>query len=104
MTVTLLLYAHPTKQRWSRAIECHCHEDVAYRVITGNVVPDHATIARFVKVKSGRGSDGVARVSEPAGRTPLATAAVVSRRGLPVPSDNGPEFQVVTWRWRGRSG
>ena len=29
-------------------IECHCRQDVAYRVITGNVVPDHATIARFV--------------------------------------------------------
>ena len=36
------------KQRSSRAIECHCRQDVAYRVITGNVVPDHATIARFV--------------------------------------------------------
>jgi transposase len=48
MMVTLLLYAYSTKQRSSRAIECHCRQDVAYRVITGNVVPDHATIARFV--------------------------------------------------------
>ena len=45
--VTLLLYAYATKQRSSRAVECHCRQDVAYRVITGNVVPDHATIARF---------------------------------------------------------
>ncbi len=46
--VALLLYAYATQQRSSRAIECHCRQDVAYRVITGNVVPDHATIARFV--------------------------------------------------------
>jgi transposase len=48
MMVTLVLYAYATKQRSSRAIESHCRQDVAYRVITGNVVPDHATIARFV--------------------------------------------------------
>jgi transposase len=48
MMVTLVLYANATKVRSSRAIECHCRQDVAYRVITGNVVPDHATIARFV--------------------------------------------------------
>jgi Transposase domain (DUF772) len=29
-------------------IERHCRRDVAYRVITGNLVPDHATIARFI--------------------------------------------------------
>jgi transposase len=48
MMVTLVLYAYATKQRSSRAIEGHCRQDVAYRVITGNLVPDHATIARFV--------------------------------------------------------
>jgi transposase len=48
MVVTLVLYANATGQRSSRAIERHCRQDVAYRVITGNLVPDHATIARFV--------------------------------------------------------
>src|SRR6516162_7348233 len=48
MMVTLVLYACSTGVRSSRAIERHCRQDVAYRVITGNVVPDHATIARFV--------------------------------------------------------
>jgi transposase len=47
MMVALLLYAYATKQRSSRAIERHCRQDVAYRVITANRVPDHATIARF---------------------------------------------------------
>jgi transposase len=48
MVVTVVLYAFATGVRSSRAIERHCRQDVAYRVITGNVVPDHATIARFV--------------------------------------------------------
>ena len=46
--VALILYAFSTGVRSSRAIECHCRQDVAYRVITGNLVPDHATIARFI--------------------------------------------------------
>jgi transposase len=48
LVVTLVLYAFATRVRSSRAIERHCRQDVAYRVITGNLVPDHATIARFV--------------------------------------------------------
>ena len=47
--VTLILYAFATRVRSSRAIERHCRQDVAYRVLTGNLVPDHATIARFVE-------------------------------------------------------
>jgi transposase len=46
--VRLVLYAFATDVRSSRAIERHCRQDVAYRVITGHVVPDHATIARFI--------------------------------------------------------
>src|SRR5436305_3059814 len=46
--VTLVLYAFATTVRSSRAIERHCREHVVYRVITGNLVPDHATIARFI--------------------------------------------------------
>src|SRR6201997_1081913 len=49
MMVTLLMYAYATEQRSSRAIERHCRQDVAYRVVTGNVVPDHATVARFIR-------------------------------------------------------
>src|SRR5215213_4366605 len=48
LMVALVLYAFATAQRSSRAIERHCRQDVAYRVITGNLVPDHATIARFI--------------------------------------------------------
>jgi transposase len=56
LMVTLVLYAFATDVRSSRAIERHCRQDVAYRVITGNVVPDHATIARFIV----RHQDGLA--------------------------------------------
>jgi transposase len=48
MMVALLLYAYATEQRSARGIECCCRQDVAYRVICANRVPDHATIARFV--------------------------------------------------------
>ena len=32
----------------ARGMERHCRDDVAYRVVTAKVVPDHATIARFL--------------------------------------------------------
>jgi transposase len=48
MMVALLLYGYATRQRSSRAIERHCRQDVAYRVVCANRVPDHATIARFL--------------------------------------------------------
>jgi len=48
MMVALVLYAYATNERSVRGIERHCRDDVAYRVISANVVPDHATIARFL--------------------------------------------------------
>jgi transposase len=47
MMVALLLYAYALGGRSSRAIERACVEDVAYRVIAANQVPDHCTTARF---------------------------------------------------------
>jgi transposase len=47
MMVALLLYAYAVGERSSRGIERRCREDVAFRVITANRLPDHATIARF---------------------------------------------------------
>ncbi len=48
MMLTMLLYAYMMGQRSSRRIEAACRTDAAYRVICGDVVPDHATIARFL--------------------------------------------------------
>jgi transposase len=47
MMVALWLYAYCRGQRSARVIERACVEDVAFRVITANQVPDHTTIARF---------------------------------------------------------
>jgi hypothetical protein len=47
MMVSLLLYAYAVGERSSRGIERRCREDVAFRVLCANQVPDHATIARF---------------------------------------------------------
>jgi transposase len=47
MMVALLLYAYAVGGRSSCGIERRCREDVGFRVITANQIPDHATIARF---------------------------------------------------------
>lgn len=47
MMAGLLLYAYCTGVVSSRKIEAACQVDVAFRVIAGNLVPDHTTIARF---------------------------------------------------------
>src|SRR6201985_360507 len=47
MMVALLLYGYCQGERSSRVIEKRCGRDAGYRVITGGLHPDHATIARF---------------------------------------------------------
>ena len=47
MMVALLLYAYCLGVRSSRQIERLCQRDVAFRVVVGNLRPDHATVARF---------------------------------------------------------
>ena len=47
LMVALLLYAYSQGERSSRVIEKRCVRDVGYRVVTGGLRPDHATIARF---------------------------------------------------------
>ena len=47
MMVALLVYAYARGKRSSRVIERGCIEDIAFRVIAANRVPDHCTIARF---------------------------------------------------------
>jgi transposase len=43
----VLLYAYAIGVRSSRQIERRCIEDLAFRVLAGNQLPDHVTIARF---------------------------------------------------------
>jgi transposase len=81
MMVTLLLYAYATKQRSSRMIERHCRQDVAYRVITGNVVPDHATIARFVVRHERALAEVFGQVLKLCDRAGLVSAGVIAIDG-----------------------
>jgi transposase len=43
----VLLYAYAIGVRSSRQIERRCTEDLAFRVLAGNQLPDHVTLARF---------------------------------------------------------
>jgi transposase len=49
MLVTLLIWAYANEVTSSRRIERLCGQDVAFRVICGGNLPDHATVARFRK-------------------------------------------------------
>ena len=49
LMVGLVLYAYAVGERSLRKIERRCIEDVAFRVIAGNLAPDHSTIGRFVE-------------------------------------------------------
>jgi hypothetical protein len=51
MLLVVLLYAYCTGIRSSRQIERRCHEDVAFRVLASNSIPDHVTIARFLQAQ-----------------------------------------------------
>jgi transposase len=71
MMVALLLYAYAVGERSSRGIERRCREDVAFRVLTANQIPDHATIARFR-----------ARHEQPLAGTFAQVLALCARAGL----------------------
>jgi transposase len=47
MLAVLLIYAYCQAERSSRRIEERCRTDAAFRVATGNLVPDHSTVCRF---------------------------------------------------------
>jgi len=87
MMVALLLYAYCCGIRSSRRIEAACRTDAAFRVICGGLVPDHATIARFVvdheRALAGLFVEGL-RLCAAAG---LADLSVVALDGTKVAAD-----------------
>lgn len=87
MMVALLLYAYCCGIRSSRRIEAQCRTDAAFRVICGGLVPDHATIARFV-VEHERALEGLfvegLRLCAAAG---LADLSVVALDGTKIAAD-----------------
>jgi transposase len=91
LMVALVLYAFATRQRSSRAIERHCRQDVAYRVISGNLIPDHATIARFICRHERALSDLFGEVLRLCDRAGLVKRGVVSIDGTRIAGNASPE-------------
>jgi transposase len=91
LMVALVLYAFATRQRSSRAIERHCRQDVAYRVITGNLIPDHATIARFICRHERALADLFGEVLRLCDRAGLVKPGVVSIDGTRIAGNASPE-------------
>ena len=91
LMVALVLFAFATRQRSSRAIERHCRQDVAYRVITGNLIPDHATIARFICRHERALADLFGDVLRLCDRAGLVKPGVVSIDGTRIAGNASPE-------------
>jgi transposase len=91
LMVALVLYAFATRQRSSRAIERDCRQDVAYRVISGNLVPDHATIARFICRHEQALADLFGDVLRLCDRAGLVKPGVVSIDGTRIAGNASPE-------------
>ena len=92
--VALLLYSYSTKVYSSRGIECHCRQDIAYRVITASRVPDHSTVARFVIRHEGPLAElfgGVLKLCERAG---LVSSGVVAIDGTKMPANGSRNANV----------
>ena len=84
MMVALLLYAYARGNRSSRGIERALVEDVAYRVVAGNLVPDHSTIAEFRVRHEAPLAELFTRVLSLCGRAGLVSVGVVAIDGTKV--------------------
>lgn len=79
MMLALIVYAHAVGVKSSRAIERACTRDAGFKVVTGLLVPDHCTIARFIQThrKAVEGLFGqVLRLCHQAGMARLGVIAV----------------------------
>jgi transposase len=81
MMVGLLTFAYATGEYSSRGIERHCRQDIAYRVITANTVPDHATVARFVRRHQVPLAGLFTQVLELCGKAGLVRSGVIALDG-----------------------
>jgi transposase len=85
--VALFLDPYSTKVYSSRAIECHCRQDIVYRVFTANRVPDHSTVARFVIRHEGPLGELFGGVSKLCERASLVSSGVVAIDGTKMPAN-----------------
>src|SRR4051794_41934179 len=90
MMVALLLYSYARGVRSSRGIERACVEDVASRVVTGNVAPDHSTIAEFRCRHERPLADVFSGVLGLCARAGLVSVGVVASGGTKIPANASP--------------
>jgi transposase len=94
LMVAVILFAFATGVRSSRAIERHCREHVAFRVITGNLVPDHVTVARFI-CRHGRAlSELFSDVLKLCHQAGLVKSGVVSIDGTRIAGSANPDVNM----------
>jgi hypothetical protein len=91
MMVALLLYGYAVGERSSRGIERRCREDVGFRVITANQVPDHATIARFRARHELALADTFAQVLALCAKAGLVSVGVVALDGSLLAGNASPQ-------------
>jgi transposase len=90
MMVALLLYAYAVGERSSRGIERRCREDVAFRVLAANQIPDHATIARFRARHERALADTFTGVLALCAKAGLVSVGVVALDGSLISADASP--------------
>jgi hypothetical protein len=96
--VAVLLFAYARGTRSSRVIECACVEEVAYRVVTGKLAMDHATIAATPwLLGTTEPSDEIRRMSSTRSSNRVLTRIVFSYAGG-LPPDSGVAVMPTTHR------
>jgi transposase len=89
MLLTLLIYAYCLGQRSSRRIEALCVRDLGFRVVTGNRVVDHTTIAEFRRVHQDAVKTLFAQVLLLCARAGLRQVGVVAVDGTKIAASAG---------------
>lgn len=87
MMLGVLLYAYCTGERSSRRVERRLVEDVAFRVLAGNLRPDHATLARFRRRHQGAIAELFEQVLALCVRAGLVRTEVVAVDGTKIAAD-----------------
>ena len=83
----VLIYGYAHGQRSSRQLERLCEVDVAFRVLAGNEVPDHTTLARFRQRHEAAFIDLFTQVLLLCGRAGLGRLGIVAIDGTKIAAD-----------------
>jgi transposase len=83
----ILIYGYALGQRSSRQLERLCQVDVAFRVLAGNAVPDHTTLARFRQRHEAAVTDLFTQVLLLCARAGLGRLGIVAIDGTKIAAD-----------------